>query len=139
MMATVTSCSAIASTLQLPPALAQQRAGRRPRNGTMAVCTTTRPIEAARPDRLGQPRIGGACAGRIGAADRDRDRSHGSRTAARVGAVLAPFIRSDSVPAVTRLRQVSAPAPAQPTAPSALAASNNWIGAPGITVLIACL
>src|SRR3984957_15155976 len=84
MTATVTSCSAIAWPSSETCPSPSRVAGRRARNGRMAVCTTTSPIEAVSPTvsarRASAARV---CSPRT--ARWRSDRSHGRITAARIG------------------------------------------------------
>ncbi len=89
------------------------------------MCTTTMPMDAARPT---------ASVSRASAAREAWPRSgfsQGRMTAARVG--RPPAQLPASAVSISRAGSDSG------AVPSALAASNSWIGAPGITVLIACL
>ncbi len=100
---------------------------------------TDRPREA---DRLGQPRIGGA---------REIVRDRAIRRARPLSAVprqddgrvrrCRPGLcgRAQSDPAETGSRAVNVFGPGVVAAPSVFGPSNSWIGAPGMTVLIACL
>ena len=117
-------------------------AGRRTRSGRIAVCTTTRPIEAASPTasasrasaaRGRRARRRSRAPVRLAFPGQDDGRAGRRGDRAAVSAVRLCGLQS---PWTAGVISRSAPAPADV---SALAASNSWIGAPGITVLIACL
>ena len=143
-IATVTSCSLIAAPWALDLAFAQQgggaahRAAARSPDGRRRGRSRRpgRPPRPAGPRRRGPPPPASR-AGRF---------SQGRMTAARVGAgLVAPgtaigrAIVQPPAGAISRTASRNAAGAVRVALPSALAASNSWIGAPGITVLMACL
>src|ERR1700733_5757138 len=99
-MATVTPASAMARACADTCPSPSKVAGRRPRCGRIAVCTTTNPIDALSPTRSASRcsadrRASGRCPASPRSCPR---RSHGSTTAALVGATKAPFRREGRRP-----------------------------------------